>query len=68
MSAKTAEPHELCGGCVFFPPSLPRQAYSDEDWEMLQARQCAFEHLPDSADCRLTRKTSCAVGERFASS
>lgn len=61
MSAKTAEPHELCFGCVYYPPNLPRQAYALEDWSMLQARQCAFEHAPGAADCLATRKTSCSL-------
>lgn len=61
MSEKTGDTHELCFGCVYFPPNLPRQAYSDDDWTMLQAKQCSFDYSPDGDDCRQIRKTSCAL-------
>ena len=61
MCAKTVEPDELCFGCVYYPPNLPSQAYAREDWEMLQARQCSFEHMPGDAGCQATRKTSCLL-------
>ncbi len=52
---------EHCSGCVYYPPNLPPQAYSEADWAMLQARSCAFEHRPGSADCLASRKTSCSL-------
>ncbi|MDP3031285.1 MAG: hypothetical protein Q8N33_04325 [Rhodocyclaceae bacterium] len=61
MFAKNAEPDELCGGCVYFPPNLPRMAYAQQDWDLLQARSCSFEHLPGTADCQESRKTSCSL-------
>ena len=61
MQILTDEPHELCFGCVYFPSNLPRHAYGQEDWDMLQARQCSFEHDPGGMDCLATRKTSCAI-------
>lgn len=61
MSEKTAEPHELCVGCVYFPPNLPRRSYAAEDWDMLQQRACSFEHVPGSAECMGSRKTSCSL-------
>ncbi len=61
MSEKIAEPHELCCGCVYYPPNLPRQSYADEDWNMLQARACSFEHLPGDEGCLASRKTSCSL-------
>lgn len=61
MSARNAEPDELCVGCVYYPPNLPRQAYAEEDWKILQARQCSFEYAVGSTDCRETRKTSCSL-------
>jgi hypothetical protein len=61
MSARKSEPHELCFGCVYFPPNLPPPAYSPEDWAMLQARDCSFEHAPGGEDCLAARKTSCAI-------
>lgn len=61
MFENRAEPDELCFGCVYYPPNLPPQAYSPEDWEMLQARQCSFEHQPGDGGCLATRKTSCSL-------
>lgn len=61
MSTTTAEPHELCLGCVYYPPNLPPQAYAPEDWNMLQAQQCSFEYVPGDADCLANRKTSCSL-------
>ncbi len=52
---------EYCLGCVYHPPNLPRQAYPEADWAMLQARSCAFEYAAGSADCLATRKTSCSL-------
>ena len=61
MSEKDAEAHELCVSCVYFPPNLPRQAYAQQDWELLQARSCSFEHLPGDEGCQENRKTSCSL-------
>ncbi len=51
----------LCPGCVYYPPNLPRHAYAEDDWAMLQARTCSFEHTPGSDDCLSSRKTSCSL-------
>lgn len=67
MSEKTAEPNELCFGCVYFPPNLPRQKYADEDWAMLQERACSFEHLPGDEGCKTSRNTSCSLVDLNAS-
>lgn len=61
MCVKIADTGELCDGCVYYPPNLPRHAYAQEDWDMLQARQCSFEHTPGAAECLVTRKTSCSL-------
>ncbi len=61
MSTNPTDTAELCSGCVYYPPNLPPQAYSAEDWAMLQRLSCAFEHTPGSADCLLVRKTSCSL-------
>jgi hypothetical protein len=61
MSEKIAKPHELCFGCVYYPPNLPRNRYADEDWAMLQQRVCSFEHIPGDKGCQATRKTSCSL-------
>lgn len=52
---------ELCSGCVYCPPNLPRSAYSEADWAMLQARTCSFEHTQGTDDCLASRKTSCSL-------
>lgn len=51
----------LCFACVFYPPNLPSQAYSEADWLMLQARTCAFDYIPGTTDCLANRKTSCSL-------
>lgn len=61
MSEKTVEPNELCLGCVYFPPNLPRRCYAEADWAMLQQHACSFEHQPGDAACVATRKTSCSL-------
>ena len=61
MSEKITEPDELCLGCVYFPPNLPRKMYADEDWAMLQQRLCSFEYQPGDGGCQATRKTSCSL-------
>ncbi len=62
MSAKNIDPvAEYCAGCVYYPPNLPRHAYAEADWDMLQARACSFEHVPGSPDCLACRKTSCSL-------
>ncbi len=60
MSARTDAP-EPCQVCVYYPPNLPREAYSEEDWAMLQSRHCSFSHIPGSDDCHASRKTSCSL-------
>lgn len=61
MSARASDPREFCAGCVYFPPNLPRGAYSAEDWALLQSRACSFEHRPETPDCLAMRKTSCGL-------
>ena len=58
---KPAEPHPLCGGCVYYPPNLPQGAYAAADWALLQALACSFDYRVDSPECRAVRKTSCAL-------
>jgi hypothetical protein len=60
-NAPDSDTEEHCFGCVYHPPNLPRHAYSEADWVMLQARVCAFEHAPGTQDCLDTRKTSCSL-------
>ena len=53
--------NDCCSGCVYFPPNLPRQAYSTEDFAMLQEKNCAFDFTPGDDHCSETRKTSCSL-------
>ena len=50
-----------CLGCVYHPPNLPQNAYSEADWTMLQTRICSFEHAPGTEHCLASRKTSCSL-------
>lgn len=61
MCAKIVEPNEVCLGCVYHPPNLPQRAYAQEDWEILQARECSFEYAPGDSECQSMRKTSCSL-------
>lgn len=61
MPSKSANPNELCIGCVYFPPNLPQQMYTSADWDMLQDLSCSFEHHPGDEGCQISRKTSCSL-------
>ena len=61
MSNVTTDNTDSCLGCVYFPPNLPRQAYSSEDYAMLSAKRCSFDFSPGDEHCRNTRKTSCPL-------
>jgi hypothetical protein len=52
---------EYCIGCVYYPPNLPPQAYSQEDWLMLQEKICSFDYCVNDENCQQTRKTSCSI-------
>ncbi len=53
--------NELCLGCVYYPPNLPKDRYPVEDWLELQEKSCSFDYQPGDPDCLLNRKTSCSV-------
>ena len=53
--------HEHCTGCVYFPPNLPQNAYSEDDFQMLQQKSCSFDYQPQDENCKTTRKTSCSL-------
>ena len=50
-----------CPACVFYPPNLPAHAYSEDDYRMLQAKSCCFDHQPGDHNCLQSRKTSCSL-------
>lgn len=60
MNTITPE-NEHCVGCVYYPPNLPRSAYSEEDYSMLMGKRCSFDHQPGDDNCAVTRKTSCSL-------
>ena len=53
--------NEYCMSCVYYPPNLPEHAYSEEDYQMLQSKNCSFDHVPHDDGCVITRKTSCSL-------
>lgn len=59
--SKKPEVDERCAGCVYYPPNLPSNCYSAGDWQILQALDCAHEHLPGSQSCLAMRKTHCEL-------
>lgn len=52
---------ETCMGCVYYPPNLPRSLYSDEDWELVQGKECSFDAEPGDGMCNAMRKSSCSL-------
>ena len=52
---------EYCAGCVYFPPNLPVNAYTYDDYRMLQKKNCSFDYIPMDKDCEAARKTSCSL-------
>ena len=38
--------NEHCEVCVYYPPNLPVNAYAEEDYQLLQEKECAFDFLP----------------------
>lgn len=52
---------EHCAGCVYHPPNLPADAYPEEDYRMLQRKDCSFDFQPKDDNCTITRKTSCSL-------
>ena len=57
----TEEANDYCAGCVYYPPNLPQEAYSRDDFRMLQARACSFDLQPADSGCVVVRKTSCSL-------
>jgi len=53
--------NEHCEVCVYCPPNLPANAYSEEDYQMLLEKECSFDFLPLDKSCQTTRKTSCSI-------
>lgn len=61
MMITTDAGNALCLGCVYYPPNLPRHAYAQTDWDMLQSRSCSFEYEQGDTHCLVSRKTSCTL-------
>jgi hypothetical protein len=52
---------EMCKGCVYYPPNLPQSLYSDEDWELIQSKECSFDAEPGDGMCDSFRKGACKL-------
>lgn len=50
-----------CLGCVYYPPNLPADAYPQDDYAILQTKNCSFDYLPYDELCMTNRKTSCSL-------
>lgn len=57
----TQSVNEHCAGCVYYPLNLPANAYSQEDYRMLQQKNCSFDFQAGDDNCNRTRKTSCSL-------
>lgn len=58
---ETRSNSEYCQCCVYYPPNLPENAYSSEDYLMLQSKDCAFDFEPMDKQCQQSRKSSCSL-------
>lgn len=56
-----SEISQLCQMCVYYPPNLPRSLYSEEDWALVQGRDCSFDASPGDGMCESMRKSSCSL-------
>lgn len=61
MNFSAQSENEHCYGCVYYPPNLPPEAYSAEDYDQLRQKSCSFDYLPCDQGCMQTRKTSCSL-------
>ena len=50
-----------CSGCVYYPPNLPQDLYSEEDWGLLQSKTCSYDARPGDSMCEAMRKNSCSL-------
>jgi hypothetical protein len=53
--------NKLCGSCVFFPPNLPEQAYSEEEYRMLMSKACSFDATSGDENCNAMRRGCCGL-------
>jgi len=52
---------QICHGCVYYPPNLPESLYSEDDWDLLQSKECSFDTSPGESLCESMRKGSCPL-------
>jgi len=52
---------KLCKGCVYFIENLPRDAYSEEEWELMKEHRCTVGAEPGDELCSVFRKSSCSI-------
>lgn len=52
---------QLCQGCVYYPPNLPRAYYTDDEWALLEGKTCSYDATPGDGMCEAMRKTSCSL-------
>lgn len=52
---------DLCKTCVYWVENLPREAYPEEEWEVLKSMRCSIDAKPGDKLCRDFRKSSCSI-------
>jgi len=52
---------EQCSGCVYYPPNLPKDQYSEEDWELVRNKNCSYDASPGDSMCNSMRRNSCRL-------
>jgi len=52
---------ELCKTCVYYVKNLPREAYPEEEWKLLEELECSLDAEPEDSMCKIFRKSSCSI-------
>ena len=52
---------ELCKSCVYYFKNLPKSAYPEEEWKVIEELQCSIDAKPGDDLCKIFRKSSCSL-------
>ncbi|WP_457599721.1 hypothetical protein [Hydrogenivirga sp.] len=52
---------KLCETCVYYVKNLPREAYPEEEWKLIEKLECSIDAEPGDKVCELFRKSSCSI-------
>ncbi len=52
---------EICKTCVYYVENLPRSAYPEEEWKVIESLKCSIDAKPGDELCKVFRKSSCSI-------